>query len=139
MKTLRWLPFFCTVALVAIVPSALGEDNPHAAANAEQIAKILGISQLVSNAHLIHERTPCESTATVEQFAIRQDILDTVMAASLDVDGVLAELDNERAHLSESSTVLQARRDRAVNLINVANLITGTGVGIGRASCRERV
>jgi hypothetical protein len=53
-----------------------------------------------------------------------------VEAASLQVDGVLAELTNERAHLSELSVALQARRDRAVNLASVANLITGTGLGI---------
>jgi hypothetical protein len=46
------------------------------------------------------------------------------------VDGVLAELDNERAHLSELSAALQARRDRAVNLTNVAGLVTGSGIGI---------
>ena len=47
---------------------------------------------------------------------MRQDILETLLATSLDVDGVLAELSNEQAHLSELSAVLQARKDRAVNL-----------------------
>jgi hypothetical protein len=37
---------------------------------------------------------------------------------------------HERAQLYEISSLLQARRDRAVNLSNVANLITGTGLGI---------
>jgi hypothetical protein len=61
---------------------------------------------------------------------MRQDILETVMTTSSGVDGVLAELENERAHLTEISTALQGRRDRAVSLTNMANLITGTGVGI---------
>jgi len=139
MKTMRCLPLFCAVVLGAIVPSALAQEtpgipprtsNPHAAENAEQVAKILGISRLVHNARLIHTQTPCGSTATIEELSIRQDIMDTVLAASLKVDGVLAELDNERAHLSELSATLQARRDRAVNLINVANLITGSGLGV---------
>src|SRR5262249_30626215 len=34
------------------------------------------------------------------------------------------------AHLSELSAALQARRDHTLQLINVANLITGTGLGI---------
>ena len=46
------------------------------------------------------------------------------------MDGVLAELASERARLDELSTTLQTRRDRAVNLNSIANLVTGTGVGI---------
>jgi hypothetical protein len=104
--------------------------NPQAAANAEQVANILGISQLVSRARSMHAQTPCESSPTLPELALRQDILETVTVASLEVDGVLAELDSERARLSELSAALQARRDRAVNLTNVASLITGTGLGI---------
>ncbi len=129
-KTLRWLSLYCVVVLKAIVPSALAQNNPHASENAEQVAKILGISQLISNARLMHTQTPCESAATVEELSMRQDILETVVATSFEVDGVLAELNNERANLSELSTVLQARRDRAVNLTNIAGLITGTGLGV---------
>ncbi len=129
-KTLRWLLLYCAVVLKTIVPSALAQNNPHASENAEQMAKILGISQLISNARLMHTQTPCESAATVEELSMRQDILETVVATSFEVDGVLAELNNERANLSELSTVLQARRDRAVNLTNIAGLITGTGLGV---------
>jgi len=129
-KTLRWLSLYCAVVLKAIVLSALAQNNPHASENAEQVAKILGISQLISNARLMHTQTPCESAATVEELSMRQDILETVVATSFEVDGVLAELNNERANLSELSTVLQARRDRAVNLTNIAGLITGTGLGV---------
>jgi len=78
----------------------------------------------------IRSQTPRESPATVEELSMRQAILETVVAASFDLDGVLAELDNERARLSELRVALQARRDRAVDLANVANLITGTGLGM---------
>jgi hypothetical protein len=61
---------------------------------------------------------------------MRQAILEGTMVASFQVDGVLAEISNEHAHLFELGALLQARRDRAVNLANVANLITGTGLGI---------
>jgi hypothetical protein len=122
-----------------MVPSALGQkppeipaqtSNPHVTENAEQIATILGISQLVGEARSMHAKSPCGAAATVEELSMRQEILETVLAASFDVDGVLAELDNERAHLSELSAALQTRRDQGVNLANLANLVTGTGVGI---------
>ena len=135
-KKLKWLPSVCAIVLIAIAAPALAQDAPGAPStpqiseNAEQLAKILGISQLVSDARRMHSQTPCGSAATVEELSTRQDILETLTAAAFEVDGVLAELDNERAHLSELSSILQARRDRGVNLINVASLVTGTGVGI---------
>lgn len=61
---------------------------------------------------------------------MRQDILEAVVTNSFEVDGVLAELENERAHLFELRAALSSRRDRSVGLLNVANIITGTGLGI---------
>ena len=127
------------IAINVLFLSASAQTGPHtsrqiaapnAAANAEQIAKILGISQHVAETRGLQNKTSCGSTPTIEELMVRQQVLETVEAASLKVDGVLAELANERAHLSELSVALQARRDRAVNLANVANLITGTGLGI---------
>ena len=135
-KKLRWLLPAWAVVLITIAASALAQDTPGAPStpqiqeNAEQLAKILGISQLVSDARRMHSETPCGSAATVEELSTRQEIVETLLAAAFEVDSVLAELDNERAHLSELSSILQARRDRGVNLANVANLVTGTGVGI---------
>ena len=133
MRTSRWSP--CFLAVVLIVPFAFPQSTPdtptpQATANADQVANILGISQLVSRARSLHAQTPCDSSPMLPELTLRQDILDTVTAASLEVDGVLAELESERARLSELSAALQARRDRAVNLTNVAGLITGTGLGI---------
>ena len=135
-RTLRWLPSVCAVVLVTIAAPAVAQDTPgapftpHISENAEQLAKILGISQLVNDARRMHSETPCGSAVTVDELSMRQDIVETLLAAAFQVDGILAELDNERAHLSELSSILQARRDRSVNLANAANLVTGTGVGI---------
>jgi hypothetical protein len=61
---------------------------------------------------------------------VRQQITEAVVAASLDVDSLLAEVANEHGRLMEVRSVLEARRDRAVSLASTANLIVGTGVGI---------
>lgn len=104
----------------------LTDRTPHA----EQVAKILGITEVLSNARRAYQERACGAPATVEELSMRQDILETAVAASLEVDGVLAELENERDHLSELNSVLQGRRDHSVNLLNAANLVTGTGLGI---------
>lgn len=122
--------------VLAIVPAVFAQDFPRgtlavAGENSEQVAKILGIAESLSRARAMHAQIPCGLPANVEELSMREDIFETVTAASLDIDGVLAELDNERALLSELSARLQARRDRSVNIANIANLVTGTGVGIG--------
>lgn len=135
-QRLKWLPSLCATLLIAIAAPALAQNAPDAPStpqiseNAEQVAKILGVSQLASDARRMHSQVPCGAAATVEELSARQDISETLLAAAFEVDGVLAELDNERAHLAELSSILQARRDRGVNLTNVANIVTGTGVGI---------
>jgi hypothetical protein len=78
----------------------------------------------------MRSQAPCGSLPTSEELATRQEILERATAASFEVDGVLAELNNEHARLFEMSSRLQGRRDRAVNLANIANLVTGTGLGI---------
>jgi len=104
----------------------LSDSSPHV----EQVAKILGITELLSNARRVNQERTCGAPVSIEELSMRQDILETAIATSLEVDGVLAELENERDHLSELNSVLQGRRDHTVNLLSAANLVTGTGLGI---------
>lgn len=99
-------------------------------ANAEQVAQILRLSTTMERLKSLQQSRGCESPATAEELSLRQDILETVLGAAFDVDGVMAEIDNERARLMEMRAGLQNRRDHAVNLLNAANLVTGTGIGI---------
>jgi hypothetical protein len=137
-ETFRRFLLFCVLAVVA--PSgALAQGSaapqqpttdPYANGNAAQVASILRMSDLLNKLRTIRAQTACGSPASVEELAIRQDILEAVESSSLDVDSVLAELENERAHLFELRATLASRRDRSLGLLNVANIITGTGLGI---------
>ena len=98
--------------------------------NAEQVAGILHLSELLNKLRTIRAQTACGSSASREELAIRQDILEAVEGSSLDADGVLAELESERSRLFELRAALQSRRDRSLGLLNIANLVTGTGLGI---------
>src|SRR5262249_1405692 len=127
------------VALI-VSPAACGQDyaasssqapaDPHQKENADRVASILKISDALDNLRRIGAQTACDSSAKLELLVIRQNILEAVVTNSLEVDGVLAELQNERAQLSELRTALSSRRDRSLNLLNVANIVTGTGLGI---------
>jgi hypothetical protein len=102
MRTFLWS--LCLLFVVRIIPMAFAQNaadasprapNPQATANADQVANILGIFRLVTRARSLHAQTPCESSPTLPELTLRQDILETVTAASLAVDGVLAELESE--------------------------------------------
>jgi len=138
MKNTRRISVGCLAALFAIAPWAIAQSastehstQHYPEANTEQISNILGISDMVHDARTLRAQQPCHGTPTIEELAMRQEILERVTESSLEVDGVLAELNNEQARLSELSSALQSRRDHSLNLVNVANLVTGTGVGIG--------
>lgn len=139
MNTLCRFIGLCVVTLLPLVSTASAQDagisappaaNPHLAENAEEVAKILGITQLIQSERQMREQRTCESPATPAELSAREDILETETSASLDVDAVLAEIESERARLSELNTALQARQAHSANLLGVANLVTGTGLGI---------
>lgn len=98
--------------------------------HAEQIAEIIGIKTKVERAMFLKESRPAGTAMSAEELSLRQEISENVLAASFDVDGVLAEIDQERARIIEVRAYLQGRRDHAVNLTNLAGLVTGSGVGI---------
>lgn len=100
--------------------------SPHA----EQIAGILGIKPLLERSLTLRSGREAGTPMSQEELTLHQEISEHVLAASFDVDGVLAEISNEQARINEVSTFLQSRRDKGVNLASLASLITGSGVGV---------
>lgn len=132
---------FCFVSSASVVaqpanPSSPGQANcggltcSQFSAHAEQIVEILGIKTQVERAMSLKESRSAGSAMGAEELSLRQEISESVMAAAFDVDGVIAEIDQERARIIEVRAYLQGRRDHALNLTNIAGLISGSGVGI---------
>ena len=128
----------CALVLFAVLtPASLLAQQPaspdipsQSAAAAEQTAAALGLAPLLGRLRTAQANHACGAPASLEELALRQQLLESITASSLDVDGVLAEIANERTDLSELRATLEARRNRTVGLLNAANLITGTGLGI---------
>jgi hypothetical protein len=93
----------------AQTPSASSQLSPHA----EQVASILGIKPQLQRAMELRSARPAGTSMTLDELALRQEISERVMAASFEVDGVLAEISQEQARINEVSTFLQSRRDKA--------------------------
>jgi hypothetical protein len=92
---------------------------------AEQIAELIGIAGQVRELRAISCQT--SSASVVDQLVLRQKITDTILIAFFDVDEVVARIDHERAQMQESRGLLLTQKSRSVNLLLLANIITGTG------------
>jgi hypothetical protein len=60
---------------------------------------------------------------------IRQAIVEKVLAASLEVDATIAQIDNEIAQSNEVRGYLSDRRDKAVNRANLLSIVSGGTLG----------
>ena len=94
---------------------------------ANQVAGDIKVATLM--AQLYDERVR-NGRPTADTLAIRQEIMERVMAASLDVDSVNAVVDFEIEHVRAVRGHLQAKRDRAQNLVNVASIFGGGVAGV---------
>lgn len=139
MNTLSALRFrFALLSIAGVIAqSALAQSSlgvpvavQDADADAAQTARILGLDSRISELRALRAQRPADGKPTFEEILIRQELLESIQIAILDVDGVLAELSNERGQLGDLRSSLQSRRDRTVSRLNAAALITGSGLGV---------
>jgi len=95
------------------------------------VARIIRVdSDIARLSELTTAKKPGSGPVTsLEELALRQRITDAVVAASLDVDSVLDEMDYEREQTVELRSIIRARRDRAIGTTNLAVLAAGSGLG----------
>jgi hypothetical protein len=125
---MRTLIVFVVLAVTsAVAPCQTAEPLP--AVVSQQTARILGLEPRLQKLATLRAQRGCGAAASAEELTIRQQLVEEVQAATLDVDGVVAEIANEQGQLSNLRTALQARRDGTVAKLNTAALITGSAAG----------
>jgi hypothetical protein len=139
MSTLRLTRIFFVYSLLVLFTTALsaqantknsplpGPTPPYL--EVDQMSDILDLSAMMQRLRTLQAQRSCSSVSSPEELIIRQQLLEAVQTASLDVDGVIGEIDNERGELGNLQATLKARRDRTVAKLNAAALITGSGAG----------
>jgi hypothetical protein len=132
----RWL---LAAILIASPIAVVGQSVPGCATsrpvppispNAEQVASTIGVLPLVQRIRSLASACSGAGVISVEELALRQQIGEAVLTASLDLNGVLAEIDYERAQILELRSQLSGKRDRKVNVLTLASIIVGTGSGV---------
>jgi len=100
--------------------------------NALQMARIIGVESDIEklSSLAVAKGTGAVPGLSLEELSLRQQITDAVVAASLDVDSVAAEIDYEQEQAVELRSLWRYKRDRAIGSTNLAVLAAGTGLGI---------
>lgn len=97
---------------------------------AQQAARIIGAEPMLARlSSLSPAKNPAATGLSLEEMSLHQQITEAVVVASLDVDCVVDQIDNERAQIVELQSLLLARRQRAIGTTNLAALALGTGLG----------
>ena len=113
------------------VAEAPSTQLPKLSQGAEEVAREFGITPLIERLYRLPERDRgIGGPMTLEALSLRQEITEVVVGASLDVDGVIAEIDSELAQVNAIRADLESRRDRALNLNTIANIIASGSTGV---------
>ncbi len=114
-----------TLSLPAFAQNS--ETTPATLTASEKTADLVGILPQVRQL-----RNLSSSTGPVDRWQLlwlHQQISEQVMAASLQVDATIAQIDNEISRANEVRGYLSDRRDRSVNRYNLLSVIVGGGLG----------
>ncbi len=105
---------------------AFAQDQSPAPARVLRTAEILGVKSEIEE---LAQLRGAPGHSELREMTLTQRLQGAVIASALDVDSVNARIDYESARLGEVQSYLSTRRDKRVNLLNVANVVLGTGVG----------
>src|ERR1700733_4198192 len=116
------------MAAVALAASAqTGESRLNQPVPSESTAQLIGVSSEISQLKKLSADPVAADRWQI--LWLHQRISEQVMAASLQVDATIAQIDNEIARSNEVRGFLADRRDRAVSRANLLSVIVGGAVG----------
>ena len=127
-------PLLAMAATFAFAPMLFGQQSEkqqmrgfHLSPEAIEVADETRVAPLM---HRLAAERGLNAAPTVDTLVVRQEITERIVAASLDVDSVNAVIDFEIEHVRAVRGRLQARRDKAQNLVNVASIFGGGVAGV---------
>ena len=101
--------------------------------NVMKTAAILGLDLRIQALQAMQKNRASDTAASIDEIDVRQELLEDIQAATLDIAAVIAELSNEQSELGSLRTELQMRRDKKVGHLTTAALLTGSGLGVAAA------
>lgn len=100
---------------------------PPLPANAEPVAREIGVLSLVERVRVLAPTCVPGGSLSLEELSLRQQITEAVLAASLDVHDVFAEISYEQAQITELQDRLSSAKSNKVNTLTLAGILVGSG------------
>ncbi len=116
-------PLWCAVCFALLGAAAPAQKLPLSAA---AVVKAIGIENDLLQLKALQQAGQDGTSAAV---ALRQDITEQVLLASLDVDEMLARVDAEEAHAEESRYVQVQQQQRRSAVLNIATFAVSGALG----------
>jgi hypothetical protein len=123
MKRTRTLAV-TAMALSALAQSQVKKEEAETAAVMRTARIIQAQPELIRLNELVRNQSDASKIVP-----LRQQILEKVVAASLQVDATIAQIDNEIAQANEVRGYLSDKRDKAVSRANLLSVVSGGSLG----------
>jgi hypothetical protein len=127
------MSFFRSLHLVAVTAIALGASAQTVESRSPTPLAEVSTAQLIKVSSEINQLQKLStSSISADRWQIlwlHQHISEQVIAASLQVDATIAQIDNEIARANEVRGYLADRRDRVVSRANLLSVLVGGAVG----------
>ena len=118
-----------SLVITALAFSALAQSQVRkSATETSTVMSIARIIQVLPEMNQLNELVHNQSE-TSKITRLRQEIIEKVLAASLEVDATIAQIDNEIAQANEVRGYLSDKRDKAVNRANLLSIVSGGALG----------
>jgi hypothetical protein len=114
----------CLFACLTLCVVAVAQDGPQSLKN--NTARLIGVEREIAELQELAARNDADRWRVLW---LHQHISEQVMAASLQVDATIAQIDNEIARANEVRGFLADKRDRRVTRANLLSALIGGGVG----------
>ena len=130
LKTNIFFTTFLSLLLISVLLSSVQAQS--LSPGATEVAKEIGVTPLLERLMKLSdsERGVGGGVMSAEALSLRQQITETVVSASLEIDGTVAEIDSELGQIAAVRSVLEARRDRALAIGTIANIVAGGATGV---------
>jgi hypothetical protein len=117
-----------TLGITALAFSGLAQAQVKNEAATSTVIRTARIIQVLPEISQLNELVRNQSDPS-KITPLRQVIVEKVLAASLEVDATIAQIDNEIAQSNEVRGYLSDKRDKAVNRANLMSIVSGGTLG----------
>ncbi|HWZ51728.1 MAG TPA: hypothetical protein VNW54_09715 [Granulicella sp.] len=130
----RWiLPSLLLPLALASAATTFAQSAPAQQPTSESTARLIGVLPEIDQLRQLSSHSdPADSADSATRWQIlwlHQHVSEQVMAASLQVDATIAQIDNEISRANELRGYLSDRRDHTVSRANLLSILIGGGVG----------